>query len=65
MTGEKPPPPSVVDEEHQLLPDGTLLHATYWKRSAATLRSGLIVDPAIEGWQQIRLKSPLGEMDQQ
>jgi hypothetical protein len=65
VTGEKPPPPSVVDEEHQVLPDGTLLHVTYWMRSALNRRSGLIVDPAIEGWQQIRVKSPLEEMEQQ
>jgi hypothetical protein len=63
VTGEKPPPPSVVDEEHQVLADGTLLHVTYWKRSAAGLHPGLIVDPAIEGWQQIRVKSPLEELD--
>lgn len=63
VTGEKPPPPSVVDEEHQLLPDGTLLHVTYWKRAAASLHPGLIIDPAIEGWQQVRVKSPLEEMD--
>jgi hypothetical protein len=65
VTGEKPPPPSVVDEEHQVLPDRTLLHVTYWKRPASGLRDGLVIDPAIEGWQQIRLKSPLEEMDQQ
>jgi hypothetical protein len=62
VTGEKPPPPSVVDEEHQLLSDGTLLHVTYWKRSAAGLRGGFIIDPAIEGWEQIRISTPLEEM---
>lgn len=65
VTGEKPPPPSVVDEEHQVLPDGTLLHVTYWKRPPAGLRDALVIDPAIEGWQQIRLRSPLEEMDPQ
>jgi hypothetical protein len=65
VTGEKPPPPSVVDEEHQVLADGTLLHVTYWKRSAVGLHPGLIVDPAIEGWQQIRVRSPLEELDRQ
>jgi hypothetical protein len=64
VTGEKPPPPSVVDEEHQVLGDGTLLHVTYWKHAAANLHPGLIVDPAIEGWEQIRVKSPLEELDQ-
>jgi hypothetical protein len=29
------------------------------------LRAGIVIDPAIEGWQQIRVKSPLEEMDQQ
>ena len=65
MTGEKPPPPSVIDEEHHVLPDNTLLHVTYWKRPAQNLRAGMIVDPAIEGWQQIRVKSPLEEIEQQ
>lgn len=63
VTGEKPPPPSVVDEEHQLLADGTLLHVTYWKRPAAGLRNGLIIDPAIEGWAQIRVSTPYEEME--
>jgi hypothetical protein len=66
VTGEKPLPPSVVDEEHQVLADGTLLHVTYWKHApGAALRSGVIVDPAFEGWQQIRVKSPLEELEQQ
>ena len=62
VTGEKPPPPSVVDEEHQLLADGTLLHVTYWKRPAAGLYAGLVIDPAIEGWAQIRVSTPFEEM---
>jgi len=62
VTGEKPPPPSVVDEEHQLLADGTLLHVTYWKRPATGLRTGFIIDPAIEGWAQIRVSTPFEEM---
>ena len=64
VTGEKAPPPSVVDEEHQLLPDGTLLHVTYWKGSPGDLRPGIIMDPAIEGWKQIRVKSPFEEIAQ-
>ena len=48
------PAPAVVDEEHQLLPDGTLLHVTYWKRRARARRPrrdrrsgarGLAADP--------------------
>jgi len=50
--------PSVVDEEHQLLPDGTLLHVTYWKRPRESLRPGLVIDPALSGWSQIRVGSP-------
>jgi len=57
--------PSVVDEEHQLLPDGTLLHVTYWIGSVADLRPGIVMDPAIGGWKQIRQRSPFEEMEQQ
>lgn len=60
----EPPPgageqanPAVVDEEHQLLADGTLLHVTYWKKHADTLPAGVIADPALEGWKQIRVKT--------
>jgi Family of unknown function (DUF6162) len=63
VTGEKAPPPSVVDEEHQLLPDGTLLHVTYWKHSTAGLRPGTILDPAAAGWQQIRVKTLFEEIE--
>lgn len=64
VTGERPPPPSVVDEEHQVLPDGALLHVTYWKHSTGGLRPGIIVDPALEGWLQIRIKSLFEEAEQ-
>jgi hypothetical protein len=47
-----------VDEEHQLLPDGRLLHVTYWKHPLQPLGSGLIADPPLQGWQQIRVASP-------
>jgi uncharacterized protein DUF6162 len=63
VTGERPPPPSVIDEEHQLLPGGVLLHVTYWKRSVGSLPPGMVVDPALEGWQQIRLRTPFEEMN--
>jgi hypothetical protein len=62
VTGERPPPPSVVDEEHQLLPGGVLLHVTYWKRSSASFDAGTIVDPALQGWQQIRVKTLFEEI---
>ena len=57
--GGEQPAAGVTDEEHQILPDGTLLHITYWKRARESLRPGLIIDPAIEGWTQIRAASPL------
>ena len=46
--------PGVVDEEHQLLPDGRLLHVTYWKRTGPA-PPGVVSRPEIEGWQQIRM----------
>ena len=59
VTGETPPPPSVVDEEHQLLSDGTLLHATFWKRSPARPTDpGPFGQPEARGWLQIRVTSP-------
>jgi hypothetical protein len=64
VTGEKPPPPSVVDEEHQLLTDGTLLHVTYWKQTTPALRPGIIGDPASAGWTQLRVTSPSQELRQ-
>jgi hypothetical protein len=63
-TGEKAPQPGVVDEEHQLLTDGTLLHVTYWKSAEPSLRPGVIGDPAMAGWTQIRVTSPGKEMEQ-
>lgn len=67
VTGEKAPAqgPQVVDEEHQLLRDGTLLHVTYWKGPARGLRAEAIADPALEGWQQIRVRTPFEEIEQQ
>ncbi len=64
VTGEKAPQPGVVDEEHQLLTDGTLLHVTYWKSAEPGPRPGIIGDPALAGWTQIRVTSPLKEMEQ-
>jgi hypothetical protein len=64
IAGERPPPLSVVDEEHQLLTGSVLLHVTYWKRSPTNLDDGIIVDPALRGWQQIRVKTLFEEMDQ-
>ena len=60
--GSAPDPGAAnVDEEHQRLPDGMLLHVTYWKHSPA--RAALVGDPALEGWQQIRIASPFPPME--
>jgi hypothetical protein len=56
--GGEDPSAAGVDEEHQLLPDGRLLHVTYWKHRFQRLGSGLIVEPPLQGWQQIRVASP-------
>jgi hypothetical protein len=61
ITGEKPVP-GVVDEEHQLLADGSLLHVTYWKRRADGLAPGPIADPSLAGWTQIRVRTPMEEL---
>lgn len=61
ITGEKPIP-GVVDEEHQVLPDGLLLHITYWKRRADGIGTGPITEPSLAGWTQIRVKSPIEEL---
>ena len=55
--GEQPVA-AVVDEEHQRLADGTLVHVTYWKRAAGPPPDGVIADPALQGWSQIRVSSP-------
>jgi hypothetical protein len=56
--GGEQPAPAVLDEEHQVLRDGTLVHVTYWKRPGATLPPGVAADPALQGWLQIRVNSP-------
>jgi hypothetical protein len=56
-TGGEVPSPGTIDEEHQLLPDGKLLHVTYWKRPPPVTQA-LVVEPALAGWQQIRITSP-------
>jgi len=56
--GGEQPSPSVIDEEHQLLSGGKLLHVTYWKRPPESLPRGLMADPALAGWTQIRVTNP-------
>ena len=63
VTGEKSVP-GVVDEEHRLLPDGRLLHVTYWI-GRTDGRPDPILDPALRGWKQIRVASPFEEMEKQ
>jgi hypothetical protein len=43
------------DAEHQLLPDGTLLHVTFWKRPAGPPPTAIVARPELERWIQIRL----------
>ena len=45
----------VVDEEHELLPDGKLLHVTYWRRKFAGGSAPIFSRPEVEGWTQVRL----------
>jgi len=54
----------VVDEEHQRLADGTLLHVTYWMRAAAPTGPGIIADPALGGWRQIRVRTLFEELEE-
>jgi hypothetical protein len=61
QTGEKANP-TVVDEEHQLLADGRLLHVTYWKHAPPYPSPGVAPDPARAGWMQIRVKTLFEEM---
>lgn len=61
VNGERPVA-GVVDEEHQLLPDGRLLHVTYWTATADP-GSEAIPDPALRGWEQIRVTSPFEEIE--
>jgi hypothetical protein len=61
QTGERPTA-GVVDEEHQVAADGRLLHVTYWKRMTGTVPSEPILDPALAGWSQIRVRSLFEEL---
>lgn len=63
QTGEKAAA-SMVDEEHQPLPDGKLLHVTYWMHAVTALPADLIREPALGGWRQIRVRSPFEEVQQ-
>lgn len=59
-------PPAVIDEEHQPLPDGTVVHITYWQRLPPVVPdSGLIADPALQGWRQIRVANPFQTVEEE
>jgi hypothetical protein len=47
--------PAGSDEEHQLLPNGALLHVTWWKRPAGPPPAAIVARPELERWTQIRL----------
>jgi hypothetical protein len=64
-TGGEQPSAAVIDEEHQLLPDGKLLHVTYWKHVSASLKPGPVLTPELAGWTQIRVTSPYQAMEEQ
>ncbi len=59
--GEKPVP-GVVDEEHQSLPDGRLLHVTLWSGTSVPA-TGVLAEPALRGWKQVRVTSPFEEIE--
>lgn len=56
--GAEQPNAAVVDPEHVLLPDGKLLHVTYWKRAQAGAPAAVQARPELDGWTQVRLGSP-------
>jgi len=43
----------IVDETHHLLPDGTLLHVTFWFRASHMPADSVIDRPNALGWTQI------------
>lgn len=57
--GGEDPSTAGVDEEHRLLPDGKLLHVTFWKHPPPSPRASVMAVPALLGWVQIRVMSPL------
>ncbi len=61
QNGEKADP-SLVDEEHQLMPDGRLLHVTYWEHAPPHPSPEVALDPSKSGWMQIRVKTLFEEM---
>ena len=56
--GAEQPNAAVVDQEHVLLPDGKLLHVTYWKRKKAGAPAEVQYRPEVDGWTQVRLGPP-------
>jgi hypothetical protein len=64
-SGGEQPLPNVVDEEHELLADGRVLHVTYWKHPPGGIGPRLVSDPALDGWLQIRVTSPFAVVESQ
>ncbi len=55
--GAEQPNAALVDQEHVLLPDGKLLHVTYWKRQKPGAPTEVQFRPEVDGWTQVRLGS--------
>jgi hypothetical protein len=62
--GSEQPQPGVIDEEHRALANGALVHVTFWKRNGGTTPGGLIADPALQGWTQIRVDKPFVSLEE-
>lgn len=56
--GAEQPNAAVLDQEHVLLPDGKLLHVTYWKRKKIGAPTEVQYRPEVDGWTQVRLGPP-------
>jgi hypothetical protein len=56
--GAEQPNPAIVDQEHVLLPDGKLLHVTYWKRLKPFAPTEVQFRPEVDGWTQVKLAAP-------
>jgi hypothetical protein len=49
-----PPDPAPNDETHRRLPDGTILHVTFWThRFGGQLAPGFVRQPETRGWTQV------------
>ena len=54
-----PPDPASEDEEHNKLPDGTMLHVSIWKHDdGGAVKVALTPLPEVAGWKQIYGRKP-------